>query len=1424
MHPQRALGGIYALQGFEFQIQCYLADLFDHLINSNVQGIKQSLSAFETLQDHTFIDTQQNIITVQAKRTLTTSTLKKALEEIALIEQFRIGHQAYASIEIHYEVVCQISELTTAPAQYIWSQQLPTIIQNDPVKLRVLQQLDQQQRLKPISIRPNPKWQALSTIWQHVQNPFIFWRFAFQQTMTISPQLQSAAVIHEQICEKFIEQRLSVPTLGEWLTPQHFTVQHDHIKQQLEIGKQATINRLNKQQYMQRTDRLADINQHLTQLDSRSKSQPTEQYQPLHRDAIPVFWISGRSGSGKSVLLLQLVRELVNQGKQVVWLGSKVEKLKPLLERYLAALDEQSQPQTDVIPDFIAIDDMYDPAAQTQLDVQTLQDLTEAFENSESFQNAAATGQLPIILTCGPSEFAQDFDYQTNNDGFSLHKFDLGLVSNEESQQLKRWHQERTASTNIAQHDRFSPEANQGSGDAFSQAATDQGLMLSMVMELNFGDITKFAAKFAKRIIAAGLNEALRVPLALNRLYINTPKEWYSASQLERFDTLNQDGDFNPLEIFDGKSSSDANQRLTHPHLGDALYKALLQELRVNNATSITNDLIQAFQWSVQQDNFLYFQLLKVFSGVEQHSNRRPMTAIHLQTQRLSDAHRQNLALECAKIWQQHDVKNKKHRFTSYINANWAAWAAQFPDMKCFFDVSPLTLALNAMENNLRDWPRSWLTAFDFYPEDPELLQWALQHLTETEFITHKTWSLVWEVLEPSQSENKTWQDAGITWLNMHSHRPDWHLVWKKLYQIEVAGKWQNRQYQPSELGENLLASHLNCKAWAYVFQDMLKELPTERGKLIGFSSKWLELNINQPEWAHVWNVLITLSQTETLPKTIDVNDLIKQGNDWLQYREERPEWNYVWQALIAIMVDSTLPETIAPDSLIKQGMDWLTGRHHLIEWVFVWQTLVELHLSEQMPNAIDISDLVKQGKEWLIDRENLQEWNYVWQKLLALSEQPALKPIINMDDLLIIGANWLEGRSEQPEWRHVWQSLISVHQNKGLPAAIDIASLIKQGTSWLVDTEEQPEWAHIWQDVLAMYKKQELIDSDAALSLITQGKDWLNNKEDQPEWAHIWQDLLAITELEQQFAFSRQDIAKIGLQWLEKQHDATKKEVGFVVEHLIDAGCNATEYLTCYRDWFSEYQNKTQRVKTDWLINALKFVLLAPYSSLTDQCADTLNQFIATHPNHFIIRELSKSADTATKLKTTKCVQQLFTTHDALEDHRIWQQLTTLQNNEEAIHYSVEKKRKHWCAISIKIDDVVVIASMSLEDINSRDRSTDKLCYIHSIEPRKGLIKAGIKPKKLDGISFDEFIQQFEVGDSLEVEIKNIVDYGMFVSHRQLDGLIHKSEIPANIDFQTAFTRKSCISATLIKVDSDQKRVWFGLNCTSSKTSNSTA
>lgn len=107
--PNRALGGVRALSGFEYQVRAYLADFARALVDGTSLADEGEVfaNAMEALSDHTRRDGAATVC-VQVKRTLTRQTLADAAGEFVLVDEFLEQQLRPAErVQIRYECVAR---------------------------------------------------------------------------------------------------------------------------------------------------------------------------------------------------------------------------------------------------------------------------------------------------------------------------------------------------------------------------------------------------------------------------------------------------------------------------------------------------------------------------------------------------------------------------------------------------------------------------------------------------------------------------------------------------------------------------------------------------------------------------------------------------------------------------------------------------------------------------------------------------------------------------------------------------------------------------------------------------------------------------------------------------------------------------------------------------------------------------------------------------------------------------------------------------------------------------------------------------------------------------------------------------------------------------------------------------------------------
>ena len=978
---RRALGGIYALAGFDYQLRFYLADFVESLANQGINLDAAGRVYLEALSDIAKQDANNHLVCIQVKRTLTVATLKDAASEVLAIDRFLKDHYPSMRDQVKFNLVA-----SQGCPDIQWSH-IPETHETHSI----ISQLLTRGQLLPPRIEPDPWWRAITATWPHLKDPFGFLHFALVRALSRGPTAADAQRVRDEICERFKQDQLAKGPPGQLLTPADFQLKEDP-STHLDVGREITLARLRDRQYMALTQRLNTLYVNLFEYKDISQREL--------RSEVQVFWLSGRSGAGKSVLLLQTLERLVCEGWRVLWLKGDAELLEPAL-RAIKETHEQDR------PDFIAIDDLYDRDARNRIDLSRLGE----FIDESDHQN------WPIILTCGPTEFADSFQEDATYRGFNLNCYQIRPIAAQEAEEIEVWYQQRTCKP--AQR-----------GTAFTQAAEeDNGLFISLAVELAHGDLKTFAQRFARRVELNGLNKALLLPLALNRLYLRAPYDWLAREDREKLATLNHEGDFNLLE------TADEGQivRLTHPHLANALYLALRKPA---NNEAYTNDLVDTFHRALTEQNAnLVSQLLRLFSGREQG----------MAIDRLSIVKLPDLALKCAKHWHELPPVASDADSLADMATSWACWATTAPNITSIMETKVLSAALNSLEDAHKVWPICWQHLAKHYPQNEELFSWAVTHLSNPLFISHPTWSFVWEhCLQHDPNHSAIWHNIGLEWLQCSLRRPDWHIVWQKLLPKNSEPDWEHDPILI--LGRRRLRAEKDGPDWAFVLQDLLRFAPDSLTsiELLQRGATWLTGREDRAEWQYVWRAL--LEQRNALPESLPLSELLQRGATWLTGREDRADWAYVWQDLLEQR--NALPESLPLSELLQRGATWLTGLEDRAEWAHVWRALLEQR--NALPESLPLSELLQRGATWLTGREDRAEWAHVWQALLE--QRDALPESLPLSELLQRGATWLTWREDRAEeWGFVCERLLEQQYQD--------SNFFEIAANWLTQACEKPEW-----------------------------------------------------------------------------------------------------------------------------------------------------------------------------------------------------------------------------------------------------------------------------------------------------------------------------------------------------------------------------
>jgi len=1168
----RSRGGLHAISGMAFQIHCYLADYVAILAERNPEEAAEGredndrrpeqapghpgdsgarpdpdFANFESLSDYLikrspvdYTREGDTVVCVQAKRTLNRETLSQAADEFVAIDRFLEAHAPELRPSVRFEVIASRGQATSAAC---WQGVTPSrhaLAQDREAQAR-LDAMHREGRLLPPRIDPGPWWRLLGTVFHRLSDPF---GFAYEATaLCLERGLHpgGAERLRVDIARLFARlRRDGRQATGRVMRACDFRPLEQQSKA-VNVGQIPTVHHLQDRRFMERGEQLAAAVGSLDKVLDLRRVAPDP--------AVHCLWLGGASGSGKSVLLLHLMRELVvEREERVIWLGDASWNLLPFLESWRG----KRTPHRESEPVFVFVDDFYAPVKRGEVALARVGNLVRH----------SGVADWPVLVTCGPSEQQRALESCEGGCGLSFEVWKLPLATSEERGRIQAWFAGRTGQE---------PKEASSSSDS-------PGLMVSMVFEMAKGDLREFALRFKGRLEAEQLARAVLPVLALNRLYLEAPGGCLSEEQREALDRVNQDRDF--LVVTGGGTE---RLRLTHPHLSDEIYRVMRAG---DSPSACVKDLVDGFKVALREDPGVALSVLGL--AVYAHEGRRESE----RRERLALLPEDKLVVELAKAWAADP--GTRERFGSEEKAwAWTLWAqlGQFhPEVASHMREAP-ALALAALREmpGHTDWPSMWFRLLDVCDGGASGLSLSTLLRLGFERLRHR------EVLDEDWNRVRIWKellerghdlgDAGISvrdllhqghdWLKGHEDSDSWHVVWQTLLThddlAEAGLSIRNLLHQ----GHDWLKGHEDSIWWNAVWRNLLSrdnlaEASLSLRDLLHQGHDWLKGHEDSYWWYVVWRTI--LSHRDLAEAGLSVRDLLHQGHDWLKGRDGSHSWLSVWRTLLGR--DDLAEADLSACDLLHQGPDWLKGHEDSPRWVDVWQTL--LNHDDLADAGLSIRNLLHQGHDWLKGHEDSDSWLGAWRTLLSRND--LAEAGLSARDLLHQGHDWLKGHKDSFWWHVVWRILLSP---RGLAeAGLSVRDLLHQGHVWLKGHEGSRSGLSVWQTLLG---RDDLAEGSLSLrDLLHQGHDWLKGHEGSYSWLGIWLTLLSHRDLAEA-GLSVRDLLHQGHDWLMGHKDSsgwTKVWRTLLSRNdLAEAGLSARDLLHQGHDWLKGHEDSPRWV-----------------------------------------------------------------------------------------------------------------------------------------------------------------------------------------------------------------------------------------------------
>lgn len=917
------------------------------------------------------------------------------------------------------------------------------------------------------------------------------------------------------------------------------------------VGKTINLKHLVDNSFMDRQGSINNAIKHLDQHVQDNLSSGNSQ--------LVTFWIDGKSGSGKSVLLLQILQKLVlERNAKVFWISNEYALLERMLIEWVDSqivLDE---------PVYIFIDDLNSPQHREQLDIQSIVQVISDIRSQDV--------QWPVIVTCSPPDYFEDFRTSGGNEGFLVKRWTIPLVNRSEQTTLLEWFQRRTGKIHKT-------------GSAFEQ---DEGLFVSMMFELQYGDMEEFGKRFKARLDSNGLTEVIAQSLALNRLYIWTPEQWFNELSIEQKEALVILNAGNDFLYTSPNGKGNGYVRLTHPHLSDVIYKSIRPK---SGGIERAEDLAIAFQRAIKFKDSLASKILLEVSK---------------EGERLEDIHILHLVSRLAGIWMQHetDLLQSNPSQVAIFWVNWTRWATRNRKVASFFaPVIPIEKAIDSIGYSHDQWVEIWLQLWKCEPNYARLVDIALVWLEKLEYHnTGGSWYTIWHTLLSSQNIKEQKDilekilELGIKELN-NSDNYRWSIIWQTLIENRKSLP-DSKAYDLVKMGVEWLPGRENYYPWGLVWQALLKQkdyLPAGKtiADLINWGIHWLKGREHEGQWSFIWEEL--LKQEDYLPDDKLVTELLTLGIHWLEGRENIGQWSFVWEELLLKKHRKFLPKNITSKDILNIGINWLAkSDQSQAQWPFVWEGIVE-HWKQIDSDSRD--RIFTQGLSWLETQEIKNSWPFVFQKSLSIAENDDQRK--HLIELLKVSLNHIEVDSEK--WFPVWDACI--HNWKHMDEDAQ-SQILNQGFRWLLTHNNNSKWLHIYTFCLSKANGNER-DEEIGIQILNEGINWIEanshsyqalslalgllsdgrrylteaaekrltkwfrerlseNNINKTKWHSTWS--FFVKHGENLDVELQQDIAKQGFEWLKKQEDA---EIFIsVFEECSSLVVDGVEYLDLFINW----------------------------------------------------------------------------------------------------------------------------------------------------------------------------------------------------------------------------------------------------------------
>ena len=284
--PKRAAGGRHALAGFSYQLALSLKAFFGRLVDED----STATLAFDGLSDLAELQGELVYLT-QIKRTLTRESQKRAVAEFLEIDHFLERDYSAFRDRVCFRVICG---RRAAGLDEAWD---PGRLGLADDEARRWQQI-REKRFRGYHVEGDPKLELAIELWRTVPRPYDFVIACIAKLLHLLGLNRGSDEIATALFQDLQHATAQDKIVGTLLGPRDFKPADSPSKRIL-IGQRPRLVDLREGCFMERTGQVRWI------LEVIEQALP---FDSSFRDSdrkVPIVWISGGSGVGKSALLLQ---------------------------------------------------------------------------------------------------------------------------------------------------------------------------------------------------------------------------------------------------------------------------------------------------------------------------------------------------------------------------------------------------------------------------------------------------------------------------------------------------------------------------------------------------------------------------------------------------------------------------------------------------------------------------------------------------------------------------------------------------------------------------------------------------------------------------------------------------------------------------------------------------------------------------------------------------------------------------------------------------------------------------------------------------------------------------------------------------------------------------------------------------------------